>query len=76
MAALNDIPNFDLGLTFDFSSSGDELISKIEEEKCSSTRFHVTSETEKKQILDNIESSNTKKSTKFHIKVFRGLNSI
>ena len=98
----DNTPNFDLGLSFDFSSSGDELLSSINIDSEESTskpiksrldsspttsstrpstssttqpeyRFKITTATEKEQMLDNMDSLNTKKTTKIHIKVFRGL---
>ena len=67
-----ETPNFDIGIMSliakeEFSSSGDEVILSIPE-----PRFQATTEQERNYLLEGADSSSTKRSTKTHVKVFKG----
>ena len=64
----------------DFSSSGDEIIQNImetsevsiNENKDEESRFKSTTAEERDLLLTEAEAKNTKRSTKAHVKIFRG----
>ena len=73
------------GLQDDFSSSGDETIQNIKETSLTSevsinkdkdeesqNRFKSTTIEERDLLLTEAETENTKRSTKSHVKIFRG----
>ena len=67
----------------EFSSSGDEIIQNImetsegeaeadNENKVDESRFKSTTSEERDMLLSEAEAKNTKRSTKAHVKIFRG----
>ena len=61
----------------EMSSSGDELLRSIEESEIvqiDQLRYKKTTEAERTDILENLDSLNTKRSTKYAVNLFKGKN--